>query len=95
MLSSFSPAADLRSPSLERRLRSAVPPGTVVRVVRSGPDLGRVGLIRARLLGARAASGPVLVFLDAHVEAAPGWAVPLLAEIAQDRTRVVLPGRRC
>lgn len=57
-------------------------------MVRTG---SRVGLIRARLIGARAASGPVLVFLDAHVEASPGWAVPLLAELAGDRSRVALP----
>ena len=61
------------------------------RVVRTG---SRVGLIRARLEGARVALGSVLVFLDAHVEASPGWLVPMLAEIAGDRRRVVMPGKR-
>ncbi len=53
----------------------------------------REGLIRARMIGARAA-GPdssVLIFLDAHVEATSGWLVPLLSLIAGDRTRVALP----
>ena len=61
---------------------------TPTRVVRTG---AREGLIRARLLGAKHARGHVLVFLDAHVEASEGWLVPLLAEIAGDRTRVVMP----
>lgn len=51
----------------------------------------REGLIRARLLGAKAAQGSVMVFLDAHVEVTTGWLTPLLAEIADDRTRVVMP----
>ncbi len=51
----------------------------------------RSGLIRARLSGASQARGSVLVFLDAHVEATQGWLTPILAEIATDRTRVVVP----
>ena len=51
----------------------------------------REGLIRARLYGARAAVGPVLVFLDAHVEVTRGWLVPMVTEISTDRTRVVMP----
>lgn len=51
----------------------------------------RLGLIRARLQGARQAQGDVLVFLDAHCEATVGWAEPLLARIEEDRTAVLVP----
>ena len=51
----------------------------------------RVGLIKARLLGARKARGQVLVFLDAHCETTPGWIEPMLARISEDRTAVVCP----
>ena len=51
----------------------------------------RQGLIRARLKGAKEAVGQVLIFLDAHMEATAGWLPPVLSEISQDRTRVILP----
>lgn len=50
-----------------------------------------MGLIRARLQGARLATGDVLIFLDAHCEATVMWAEPLLARIEQDRTAVLVP----
>ncbi|KAI5712845.1 hypothetical protein M8J75_011702 [Diaphorina citri] len=56
------------------------------RVIRSP---GRVGLIKARLLGARQAEGEILVFLDAHCECTLGWLENLVARVAEDRTRVV------
>lgn len=40
----------------------------------------RSGLIRARVEGARVASGEILVFVDAHVEANVNWLPPLIGE---------------
>ena len=59
-----------------------------VKVLRTG---SRSGLIRARLIGAATVKGQVITFLDAHVECTEGWLEPLLARIAEDRTRVVCP----
>lgn len=45
----------------------------------------RSGLIKSRLAGAEASSGDVLIFLDSHCEATPGWIEPLLARIKEKR----------
>lgn len=44
----------------------------------------RKGLVNARLMGARAAVGDVLVFLDAHCEVTEGWLEPLLDRAGSD-----------
>jgi glycosyltransferase involved in cell wall biosynthesis len=45
-------------------------PDGVVKIVRTTE---RSGLIRARLAGAKAATGDVLIFLDSHCEVGPQW----------------------
>lgn len=59
-----------------------------VKVVRAKE---RVGLIRARLLGARYVTAPVITYLDSHCECTEGWLEPLLDRIARNRTNVVCP----
>lgn len=51
----------------------------------------RIGLIKARLKGAKEALGDVLTFLDAHCECTKGWLEPLLSVIKTDRSTVVCP----
>ncbi|KAK7503791.1 hypothetical protein BaRGS_00004914 [Batillaria attramentaria] len=61
---------------------------TNVKVVRAAK---REGLIRTRLMGAKAATGDVLIFLDSHVEANINYLPPLLEPIAYDYKTVVCP----
>ncbi|XP_075910463.1 polypeptide N-acetylgalactosaminyltransferase 18-like isoform X2 [Petromyzon marinus] len=49
----------------------------------------RRGLSASRVTGIRAASGPVVAVMDAHVEFPIGWAEPILARIQEDRRVVV------
>ncbi|KAJ0176763.1 hypothetical protein K1T71_007942 [Dendrolimus kikuchii] len=62
-----------------------VPKIILVRTVR------REGLIRARMLGIRYATAPVLAFLDSHCECADGWLEPLLERVQMNSTIVVSP----
>ena len=56
-----------------------------VRVIRA-PE--RVGLIRARLLGAEYVKAPVITYLDSHCECTQGWLEPLLDRIARNKVRL-------
>jgi len=73
---------------LKEQLETYVAQYPQVRVVRA-PE--RVGLIRARLLGAKSVKAPVVTFLDSHCECTDGWLEPLLDRIARNRTNVVCP----
>ncbi|XP_055591524.1 putative polypeptide N-acetylgalactosaminyltransferase 9 [Uranotaenia lowii] len=59
-----------------------------VRIVRAEE---RLGLMRARLLGARSAVSEVLTFLDAHVECTEGWLEALLDPVARSWTTISIP----
>ena len=56
-----------------------------VRVIRA-PE--RVGLIRARLLGAKYVKAPVITYLDSHCECTQGWLEPLLDRIGRNKVRL-------
>jgi polypeptide N-acetylgalactosaminyltransferase len=73
---------------MKDRLENYIKPMPKVKLVRSKK---RQGLIRARLGGAAAATGEILVFLDSHCEANVGWLEPLIERIHQDRSTVVCP----
>ncbi|XP_032833881.2 polypeptide N-acetylgalactosaminyltransferase 18-like [Petromyzon marinus] len=57
-----------------------------IRLVRHA---ARRGLSASRVTGIRAASGPVVAVMDAHVEFPVGWAEPILARIQEERRVVV------
>lgn len=63
--------ADLRAP-LTAYVESRLP------IVRLHRTRERIGLIQARMMGARMATSDFLVFLDSHCEAYHNWLPPLL-----------------
>ncbi|TPP56290.1 Polypeptide N-acetylgalactosaminyltransferase [Fasciola gigantica] len=75
-------------PHLKEPLEEYMAQLKIVKIVRAKQ---REGLIRARMLGARASSAEVLTFLDSHIECTKGWLEPLLDRIQTDKTNVVVP----
>ncbi|KAF1744211.1 hypothetical protein MXB_4838 [Myxobolus squamalis] len=51
----------------------------------------RLGLIKARQLGAELSTGEILIFLDSHCECFEGWIEPLLSGIKDNSTRIITP----
>ncbi|XP_076439726.1 polypeptide N-acetylgalactosaminyltransferase 5-like [Babylonia areolata] len=51
----------------------------------------RVGLVRARLRGVELAQGPILIFLDSHIECGEGWMEPLVWEVSRNQSMAVTP----
>ncbi|KAF4688499.1 hypothetical protein FOZ60_002769 [Perkinsus olseni] len=49
------------------------------------------GLIRARMAGANAAVGDMVMFLDCHVKPAPGWERPMFKNTNENYKRLVVP----
>ncbi|KAI6215525.1 Polypeptide N-acetylgalactosaminyltransferase [Aphelenchoides besseyi] len=84
LLDDFSQREELKSKLDSYILRF----GGLVRLVRKKQ---RLGLIRAKLEGAKEAKGEVVVFLDSHCEANNGWLEPILQRIKDERTAVVCP----
>ncbi|XP_050693261.1 probable N-acetylgalactosaminyltransferase 9 isoform X2 [Eriocheir sinensis] len=85
LVDDFSDRAELGE-KLDLYIKYRLPP--LVRLVRLRE---RHGLIRARLEGAKAAVGDVLIFLDSHCEANEMWMEPLLQRIKESRTAVLVP----
>nr|CAD7427436.1 unnamed protein product [Timema monikensis] len=75
-------------PHTKRQLDDYMSSYPQVKIVRASK---REGLIRARLIGAKHATAPVLTYLDSHCECTTGWLEPLLERIARDSTTVVCP----
>uniref|UniRef100_A0A182Q2R3 Ricin B lectin domain-containing protein n=1 Tax=Anopheles farauti TaxID=69004 RepID=A0A182Q2R3_9DIPT len=74
--------------NLKTELDEYFRPYAKVRVIRAP---SRLGLIRARMFGAKNTTSEVITFLDAHVECTVGWLEALLDVVARNSTTIALP----
>nr|XP_040231243.2 putative polypeptide N-acetylgalactosaminyltransferase 9 [Anopheles coluzzii] len=74
--------------SLKTQLDEYFRPYPKVRILRA-PE--RLGLIRARMFGAKNTTADVITFLDAHVECTQGWLEALLDVVARNSTTIAIP----
>lgn len=75
-------------PHTKTQLDDYFRPYPKVRILRAP---SRQGLIRARLLGARNTTAPLITFLDAHVECTVGWLEALLDPVARNWMTIAIP----
>ncbi|WKX98588.1 hypothetical protein Q1695_013905 [Nippostrongylus brasiliensis] len=80
LVDDFSNRTFLRKPTLDNALRNYP---VTVKILRTK---NRVGLIRARLMGAQEATGDVLTFLDSHCECSMKTVVCPVIDVINDRT---------
>ncbi|XP_050098601.1 putative polypeptide N-acetylgalactosaminyltransferase 9 [Anopheles aquasalis] len=60
----------------------------LVRILRAPK---RLGLIAAKVYGAKASKAQIITFLDSHVECTVGWLEPLIQEVASNATTIAIP----
>ncbi|KAL7012867.1 hypothetical protein ACKWTF_015087 [Chironomus riparius] len=59
-----------------------------VRIIRSHT---RLGIVANRVLGARNARAPVLIYIDSHIEVFTGWFEPIMDRFVDNMDLIVLP----
>lgn len=77
-----------QSENLKQSLTDQVALIPKVRIIRSG---SRLGLMKARMMGAVNAQGPALIFMDSHIEVTTGWLEPLLDRLAINKNITSMP----
>ncbi|XP_001847120.2 putative polypeptide N-acetylgalactosaminyltransferase 9 isoform X2 [Culex quinquefasciatus] len=73
---------------LKTQLDDYFRPFEKVRILRASE---RLGLIRARILGAKSATAEIVTFLDAHCEVIVGWLEAQLDVVAADPQTIAIP----